>query len=143
MSEGVVFTSLDYSAGHADGVAVLRPRVDDDARREIIARAFDHAGKPYDFDFDFFSADKLVCTEVVYRAVAGHVDLPLFDILGRRTLPALEIVRYALTPEGREQLEFIALLDGDERSGRATWSDETALSETLDRPALTWLQPKR
>ena len=143
MSEGVVFTSLDYSAGHADGVAVLRPRVDDAARREIIARAFDHAGKPYDFDFDFFSADKLVCTEVVYRAVSGYVDLPLFDILGRRTLPALEIVRYALTPEGREQLEFIALLDGDERAGRATWADETALADTLTRPALTWLQPRR
>jgi hypothetical protein len=143
MSEGVVFTSLDYSAGHADGVAVLRPRVDDAARREIIARAFDHAGKPYDFDFDFFSADKLVCTEVVYRAVAGHVDLPLFDILGRRTLPALEIVRHALTPEGREQLEFIALLDGDERAGRATWGDETILADTLTRPALTWLQPRR
>jgi 1-acyl-sn-glycerol-3-phosphate acyltransferase len=143
MSEGVVFTSLDYSAGHADGVAVLRPRVDAAARREIIARAFDHAGKPYDFDFDFFSADKLVCTEVVYRAVAGHVDLPLFDILGRRTLPALEIVRHALTPEGREQLEFIALLDGDERAGRAVWADESTLAATLDRPALTWLQPRR
>jgi len=141
MSEGVVFTSLDYSAGHADGVAVLRPRVDDAARREIIARAFDHAGKPYDFDFDFFSSDKLVCTEVVYRATAGHVDLPLFDILGRRTLPALEIVRHALTPAGREQLQFIALLDGDERRGRAEWADETTLAETLDRPALTWLQP--
>ncbi|MCU0793090.1 MAG: 1-acyl-sn-glycerol-3-phosphate acyltransferase [Opitutaceae bacterium] len=143
MSEGVVFTSLDYSAGHADGVAVLRPRVDEAARREIIARAFDHAGKPYDFDFDFFSADKLVCTEVVYRAVAGHVDLPLFDILGRRTLPALEIVRHALTPAGRAQLEFIALLDGDERRGLAEWGDEARLASTLERPALTWLQPRQ
>ena len=143
MSEGVVFTSLDYSAGGADGVAVLRPRVDEAARREIIARAFDHAGKPYDFDFDFFSADKLVCTELVYRATAGHVDLPLFDILGRRTLPALEIVRHALTPQGREQLEFIALLDGDERRGLAEWGYEARLASTLDRPALTWLQPTR
>ncbi len=143
MSEGVVFTSLEYSAGHADGVAVLRPRVDEAARREIIARAFDHAGKPYDFDFDFFSADKLVCTELVYRALAGHVDLPLVEILGRRTLPALEIVRHALTPEGREKLEFIALLDGDERAGRAVWADESVLAASLSRPALTWLQPRR
>ncbi len=143
MSEGVVFTSLEYSAGHADGVVVLRPRVSETARREIIARAFDDAGKPYDFDFDFFSADKLVCTELVYRALAGHVDLPLVEILGRRTLPALEIVRHALTPEGRERLEFVALLDGDERAGRAVWADEAVLAASLTRPALTWLQPRR
>ncbi|MBC8011965.1 MAG: protein tyrosine phosphatase, partial [Burkholderiales bacterium] len=143
MSEGVVFTSAEHSIGEADGVVVLRPRVDETARREIIARAFDHAGKPYDFDFDFFSADKLVCTEVVYRATAGHVDLPLVDVLGRRTLPALEVVRYALSPAGREQLEFIAMLDGDERRGGADWADEAALADTLDRPALTWLQPRK
>ncbi len=142
MSEGVVFTSIEHSAGEADGVVVLRPRVDDAARREIIARAFDHAGKPYDFNFDFFSADKLVCTEVVYRATAGYVDLPLVEILGRRTLPALEVVRHALSDAGRAQLEFIALLDGDERAGRAEWADEATLAETLDRPALTWLQPR-
>ena len=142
-SEGVIFTSAEHSIGEADGVAVLRPRVDDAARREIIARAFDHSGKPYDFDFDFFSADKLVCTEVVYRATAGHVDLPLVEVLGRRTLPALEVVRYALSPAGREQLEFIALLDGDEAAGRAVWADEKTLTETLDRPALTWLQSRR
>ncbi len=143
MSEGVVFTSAEHSVGEADGVAVLRPRVDDAARREIIARAFDHAGKPYDFDFDFFSADKLVCTELVYRSVAGYVDLPLVDILGRRTLPALEVVRHALTPAGREKLEFIALLDGDESAGLARWADEKTLADTLSRPALTWLQPRR
>jgi 1-acyl-sn-glycerol-3-phosphate acyltransferase len=142
-SEGVIFTSAEHSIGEADGVAVLRPRVDDAARREIIARAFDHSGKPYDFDFDFFSADKLVCTEVVYRATAGHVDLPLVEVLGRRTLPALEVVRYALSPAGREQLEFIALLDGDEHAGHAVWADEKALAESLDRPALTWLQSRR
>ncbi len=140
MSEGVVFTSIEHSIGEADGVAVLRPRVDDEARREIIARAFDHSGKPYDFDFDFFSADKLVCTEVVYRATDGYVDLPLFEILGRRTLPAVEVVRYALSEKGRNQLEFIALLDGDERGGKADWADEATLAETVDRPALTWLQ---
>lgn len=142
MSEGVVFTSAEHSIGEADGVAVLRPRVDDAARREIIARAFDHAGKPYDFDFDFFSADKLVCTELVHRSVAGYVDLPLVEILGRRTLPALEVVRHALTPAGREKLEFIALLDGDERAGLARWADEKTLADTLSRPALTWLQPR-
>lgn len=140
VSEGVVFTSLEHSIGEADSAAVLRPRLDDDARREAIARAFSHAGKPYDFDFDFFSADKLVCTEVVHRSLSGYVDFPLVEILGTKTLPALEIVRYFTTDAGRAKLEFVAFLDGDERRGNCRFADEASLIGTLERPALTWLQ---
>ena len=43
VSEGVIFTTLEYSVGEADSVAVLRPRLTDDQRREVIARAFSHA----------------------------------------------------------------------------------------------------
>jgi len=74
VSEGVVFTSAEHSIGEADSVAVLRPRLTPDQIRQVIARAFSHAGKPYDFDFDFFSGDRLVCTEVVYRAFGSYVD---------------------------------------------------------------------
>ena len=140
ISEGVVFTSLEQSVGGADSVAVLRPRLTAAQRREVIARAFSHAGKPYDFDFDFFSADKLVCTEVVYRAFGSYVDFPLLEILGRQTLPALEIVRFWASPVGKPQLEFIAFLDGDEGSGVCTERDAKELEESISRPALTWLQ---
>lgn len=140
ISEGVVFTSLEHSVGEADSVAVLRPRLGDAERREIIARALSHAGKPYDFDFDFFSSDKLVCTEVVYRALNGYIDFPLSDILGRKTLPALEIVRYWTQPEGAAKLEFVTFLDGDDRKLTVVERDAAALKETLTRPALTWLQ---
>lgn len=55
ISEGVVFTSLEHSVGEADSVAVLRPRLSAAGVREALARAFSHAGKPYDFKFDCFS----------------------------------------------------------------------------------------
>lgn len=58
-------------------------------------------------------------------------------------LLAMEVVRYALSPTGRGQLEFIALLDGDERAGLARWADEKTLAETIKRPALIWLQLRR
>lgn len=140
ISEGVVFTTVEHSIGGADSVAVLRPNLTPLEKREVIARAFDHVGKPYDFDFDFFSSDKLVCTEVVYRAFSGYIDFPLVEIIGRKTLPALEIVRYWTGPEGGPKLEFVAFLDGNEQTGKCDWASAGALSTSLQRKALTWLQ---
>jgi len=136
---GVVFTSAEHSIGEADSVAVLRPRLSPEQVREVIARAFSHAGKAYDFDFDFFSSDRLVCTELVYRSFNGYIDFPLVEILGRKTLPALEIVRHWTGPSGATQLEFVAFLDGDEDTGRCDERDAAALAGSLQRPALTWL----
>jgi len=139
IGEGVVFTTAEHSIGGADSVAVLRPRLAPEQVREVIARAFGHVGKPYDFDFDFFSSDRLVCTELVYRAYSGYIDFPLVEILGRKTLPALEIVRHWASPEGASQLEFVAFLDGDEAAGRCHERDAGTLADSLMRPALTWL----
>lgn len=142
VSEGVVFSSFEHSVGGADAVAVLRPRLTESQLRECLARAFSHVGKPYDFEFDFFSTDKLVCTELVFRAFDGEIEFPLVTILGTKTLPAIEIVRKYTLERGREnaQLGFVAFLDGEESQGRAVFKDEDAFAQTVHRPALTWLQ---
>ncbi|MEW6302788.1 MAG: 1-acyl-sn-glycerol-3-phosphate acyltransferase [Verrucomicrobiota bacterium] len=143
ISEGVVFTSMEHSIGGADSAAALRPRRDPARVREAICRAFSHVGKPYDFQFDFFSTDKLVCTELVFRTYDGDIEFPLVSILGTKTLPAIEIVR--TYTEGRARpdgpLDFVAFVDGDERKGKAFFSGEVEFIGTLERPALTWLQP--
>ena len=92
VSEGVILNSLTESMG-ADYVAVLRPRLTDAQKGEAIVRAFAHRGRPYDFEFDFFSSDKLVCTELVYRSYEGLLHFDLVKIMGRDTLPALEICK--------------------------------------------------
>jgi hypothetical protein len=142
MSEGVVFTSLEHSVGEADAVAVLRPRLTDAQRREAIARAFSHHGKPYDFEFDFFSADRLVCTEVIFRAYDGMVRLPLMSILGRMALPADGFVRVFSTTRGTASrpFDFVSFVDADERGGRAVPASEAAFLGTLDRSRFTFLQ---
>jgi hypothetical protein len=38
------------------------------------------------------------------------------------------------------QLDFVSFLDGDEKKGHAKFQDEKVFIETLQRPALTWLQ---
>lgn len=120
VSEGVIFNSLEHSM-HADHVAVLRPRVSKEKKAQAIVKAFGHHGKPYDYEFDFFSADKLVCTEVVYRSYEGVLHFNLQHVMGRDTLPAIEIVRKFARERGREdrELDFVEFLDGVASEGCA------------------------
>jgi hypothetical protein len=57
-----------------------------------------HRGKPYDFLFDFRTADRLVCTEVVYRGFHGiaPVHFHLREVGGWLCLPAEEFLNQAL-----------------------------------------------
>ena len=106
VSEGVIFNSLTHSM-HADYVAVLRPRLSDREIGEAIVRAFSHHGKPYDFDFNFETADKLVCTELVYRSYQGMLNFtPLPEVMGRKTLPAVEIARKFVKERSKEDRDF-------------------------------------
>lgn len=143
VAEGVVFSSLEESAG-ADYVAVLRPRVSEARKDWAIEQAFAHHGKPYDFEFDFFSSDKLVCTELVYRSYGEDykgekLHFSLVKMMGRHTYPAVEVVRQfgrewekdkTLEKRGdspARELDFVAFLDGPQRRsvmdfiGTAEW----------------------
>ena len=83
-------------------------------------------GKPYDFEFDFFSADKLVCTELVYRAYDGLIRFDLVPIMGRMTLPALEIAKkfQAERPRSDRELDFVMFLDAVPAENRARLATE-------------------
>jgi hypothetical protein len=135
VSEGVIFNSATESL-HADYVAALRPRLTDAQKAQAIARAFGHLGKPYDFEFDFFSADKLVCTEVIYRAYEGLIHFDLVRVMGRDTLPALEIVRQFARDRGKpdRQLDFVLFLDRVPGEQRAAPAGEDTFCSTVDRP---------
>lgn len=59
------------------------------------------------------------------------------DVLGRKTLPANEIVKHFDATFGTpaQQFEFILFLDGDERTRKAT-------EATLEAFRATWQRPK-
>lgn len=140
LKDGVIFTSLEQ-ATLADYIAVLRPKLSDQKVNTAIARAFSHHGKPYDFEFDFFSTDRLVCTELVYRSFHDSLNFPLVDVMGRRTLPALEIVRkFAAEYETpKAELDFVLFLDGDEDRLKASYSTVEEFMRSADRSSFTWL----
>jgi len=142
---GVRMTTLDHCIGVADSAAILRPRISEEQAKEAIARAFRDLGKPYDFEFDFFSEDKIVCTELVYRAFTGSIDFELVDVLGRMTLPPTELARKFAAESGREdrQFELILFLDGHALGSSAKKRGVGAFAGTVNRPSLTWLNTPR
>lgn len=81
-----------------DALVVLRPPLAEKDLHHALQRALSHRGKPYDFLFDFRTADRLVCTEVVYRGFhgIGPVRFHLREVGGRLCLPAEEFLDQAL-----------------------------------------------
>ena len=135
VSEEVIFNSV-FESLHADYVAILRPRLTDKQKAEAIRRAFSHQGKPYDFEFDFATADKLVCTELVYRSYEGLLHFDLVRIMGRHTLPAVEIGRTFERQQGtaKQQLDFVLFLDAVPGEGSCRETDVVTFIKSCARP---------
>lgn len=139
ISEGVSFTGIEHGM-RVDYVGVMRPRLSKLDKARAIERAFGYQGRPYDFNFDFYSDATLVCTELVYKSYAPSiglkgVKLPLVKVAGRMTLPANEIVKLYAAERGREdrQLDFVGFIEGREDSRSAAFSDEAAFAGSYRR----------
>jgi len=81
-----------------DAFVVLRPNLDAVNVAHAVERALTHEGKKYNFDFNFFNSDRVVCTELVYRAYDGLGDMKfqLKERAGRKTLSAEDLLDYVL-----------------------------------------------
>jgi hypothetical protein len=134
LSEGVIFNSNEHTL-LADYVAVLRPRLPEAQIALALIRAFRQLGKPYDFEFDFSSADKLICTEVIYRAYEGMLHFRLKQVMGRNTLPADELVnKFAAERRLRHRdLDFVEFLDAAPAGGRAVEAGAEELCASVKR----------
>jgi hypothetical protein len=135
LAEGVKFSSLEHLlATHVNRMAILRPRISQQERLEMLVAVFAYVGLQYDFNFDFMDASRLYCTEMVYRVLEGKGDLHFEAIKtrGRWAVTADDIARCALA-EPTEPLEVIALAD---RSPDQTDWDATLVTGAEARAAL-------
>ncbi len=159
-SDGVELSSLEHALGK-DHLVVLRPALDEPTLAACLRRALACLGRPYDFDFDFATDDRLVCTELVYRGFDPELNFRvrldasakppvpgLVEVMGRVTMPAGELVAYALhmadapAPDpsigypGR-RLEVVAFVEPDGAGGARVEADperaRARLRATLSR----------
>ncbi|MGZ0708565.1 YiiX/YebB-like N1pC/P60 family cysteine hydrolase [Coraliomargarita sp. W4R53] len=109
-----------------DAFVVLRPTLSAADVAEAIARGLTHAGKLYDFIFDFTASDRLACTELVYRSYhgVGPVQFELRSYAGRNCLSAEELMNQAI---GRGWFEPVLVFGVRENE----WTQGAAARELL------------
>lgn len=106
-------------------------------------RALSHRGKGYDFDFDFTTPDRLVCTELIFRTYDGILRLPeMRMIAGQPRLAAVDYVRMWAEEQDAPspQLGLVTFLDFDEENQRAVKSTADVLAETVNRSRFTFVR---
>jgi len=143
LKDGVLFRPLEQTLA-VDAVAVIRPQLDQADLARGLSRIAEHEGKLYNFDFDFFRSDRLVCTEVVYRAFdgLGPIRIPLQDRSGRPTLSAEDLLDLAFAGLGFEPVAVYggpscpdSLVEGEEARDAISPANRVSPAAIADRGA--------
>ncbi|MCU7937473.1 MAG: hypothetical protein KZQ99_21890 [Candidatus Thiodiazotropha sp. (ex Dulcina madagascariensis)] len=102
---------------NVDDLAVIRAAdLSLPQRREVLLRAFRQIGKPYDFNFDLETTDRIVCSELVYTVYVDR-EWPVKKMLGRYTISPDHVADMVLNSPS---LQLVALYhDGERVSARA------------------------
>jgi len=95
--DGVLLRPIEETL-EVDAFVVLRPKLTEAQIGQALTRGVSHAGKLYDFVFDFSMSERLVCTEVVYRSYhgIGPIKFVLGDKAGRKCLSAEDFLNQAI-----------------------------------------------
>ncbi|NVN89831.1 MAG: Poxvirus G6 [Desulfuromonadales bacterium] len=84
LRSGVEMNSLQHFL-NIDSIGILRkPDQSREARASTVIQALRQVGKPYDFNFDVESKERVYCSKLVYLCYSG-VDWPTKRSLGRTT----------------------------------------------------------
>lgn len=95
--DGVLLREIKETL-QVDAFVVIRPNLPSEQIETALSRGRTHAGKLYDFVFDFRTSDRLVCTEVIYRTYHGieNIDFDLIVTAGRHCLSAEELLNQGI-----------------------------------------------
>ena len=111
VGQGVSWNDLGHVVGEeVTLVAVLRPLISIEERRDYLQMVHDFLGRSYDLRFDFMCPKRVCCTEMIYHTLngRGRIQFPMVSRLGMPTLSADDILNYYLAKPG-EAFELVFL----------------------------------
>jgi Permuted papain-like amidase enzyme, YaeF/YiiX, C92 family len=131
-----------------DHLLVFRAALPKEEIAGAIAEALGHLGKPYDFDFDFNSTSRIVCTGLIYRSYHGRggICFSLCKRLGRFTLSGDDIVAQvvnASSPSGESTCFSPIALVLKHRDGQAHLARPERMVPLLRRLGRGWRPTRR
>ncbi|MDH4319332.1 MAG: YiiX/YebB-like N1pC/P60 family cysteine hydrolase, partial [Desulfobulbaceae bacterium] len=102
---GVMINSLSYFLD-IDDLAILRKKKSTGQERaETIIRALQQVGKPYDFNFNVETNNKIVCSELIYICYTD-INWPTSNTLGRYTISPSNVAEKAGPEEPFEVVDL-------------------------------------
>ena len=105
LRSGVEINPLE-SFMNIDSLGVMRrPAADQGARGRVVLQALRQIGKPYDFNFDVESKERVYCSKLVYLAY-GDVDWSTQKSLGRTTFTPDDVAARAVQGNELELVTF-------------------------------------
>ena len=107
LREGTILNSLAHFLNIDDLAILRRTNLTDDELRMVLTRTFRQIGKPYDFNFDVETTDKIVCSQLIYLAYPNS-GWPTKAIAGRYTISPDNIAAQALNNDSFKIVTLIA-----------------------------------
>ena len=105
LRSGVEINPLE-SFMNIDSLGVMRrPAADRQARAQVVLAALRQIGKPYDFNFDVESKERVYCSKLVYLAY-GDLDWATQRSLGRTTFTPDDVAVRAVSGDELELVAF-------------------------------------
>jgi len=126
--DGVLLRDIEDTL-QVDAFVVLRPKLSQAQIAQAIGKGLSHAGKLYDFIFDFSTSDRLVCTEVIYRAYhgVGPINFTLSTQAGRKCLSAEDFLNQAVAMDWFEPVIIYGI------GGKNRFEDTTKVQRILSQ----------
>jgi len=101
LRSGVQLNSLERFL-NVDDLVVFRVQDDGDSTlADRLLRTFRQIGKPYDFNFDVETTNRIVCSELVYQTLTD-INWPTHKSFGRSTISPDHVVRKLLSNKNPE-----------------------------------------